>query len=66
MERLRDDFNGAYRIENLNFTGLVCKTNIPSTSAFRSYGSTEGLMVMEDIIFKIACKLDLSQDKVVL
>lgn len=64
MDCIRDDFNGAYKIENLNFAGLVCKTNVPSTSAFRSYGSTEGLMVMEDIIFKIACKLDLSQNKV--
>ena len=65
MNKTRHDFNGAYKIENLKFNGLICKTNVPSNTAFRSFGSPEGLLIMEDIIFNIACTLGMSQEKVI-
>ena len=64
MDKTQSDFNGGYKIKNLKFTGITCKTNMPSNTAFRSFGSPEGLLVMEDIIFKIACNLGLSQETV--
>ena len=64
MDKTQSDFNGGYKIKNLKFTGITCKTNMPSNTAFRSFGSPEGLLVMEDIIFKIACTLGLSQETV--
>ena len=64
LDKTKADFNGGYKIENLEFNGFICKTNVPSNTAFRSFGSPEGLLIMEDIIFNISCTLDLSQETV--
>ena len=32
----------------------------------RAFGPLEGMMIMEEIIFNIACSLDIPQDKVIL
>ena len=58
------DFNGCYKLENLRFNGTICKTNVPSNTACRAFGSSEGLIIMEDIIFNIACSLGISQQEV--
>ena len=64
VNKTMSDFNGGYKIENLNFNGFICKTNVPSNTAFRAFGSPEGLIFMEDIIFNTACTLDLPQETV--
>ena len=58
------DFNGCYKLDNLRFSGIICKTDVPSNTACRAFGSSEGLVIMEDIIFNIACSLGLPQQEV--
>ena len=42
----------------------MCKTNIPSNTAFRGFGGPQGMMVMEHIMSEIAVKLNISAEQV--
>lgn len=44
----------AYLIPNIRITGYLCKTNLPSNTAFRAFGAPQGMMVAENIIRDIA------------
>jgi xanthine dehydrogenase large subunit len=42
----------AYHIPNVRATGISCKTNLPSNTAFRGFGGPQGKFVIETAIFK--------------
>ncbi|CAF3729960.1 unnamed protein product [Rotaria sp. Silwood1] len=44
----------AYHIPNVKVTGISCKTNLPSNTAFRGFGGPQGKFVIEAAIFKAA------------
>lgn len=44
----------AYAIPNVRITGWVCKTNLPSNTAFRGFGGPQGMFVAENIIRELA------------
>jgi len=44
----------AYHIPNVKVTGVMCKTNLPSNTAFRGFGGPQGKFVIESAIFKAA------------
>ena len=48
-----------YRVE-----GFCCKTNIPSNTAFRTFGAPQGQIVVEQAMEDIAYKLGLSASEV--
>lgn len=51
-------------IENLRARGQSCKTNLPSNTAFRGFGTPQAIFVMENIIVQIAEFLGMDPNKV--
>uniref|UniRef100_A0A8C7R9M8 xanthine dehydrogenase n=1 Tax=Oncorhynchus mykiss TaxID=8022 RepID=A0A8C7R9M8_ONCMY len=56
--------DNGYKIPNLRGRGLVCKTYLPSYTAFRGFGGPQGLMVMESVLHEVAVKCGLPPQKV--
>ena len=50
MDRALFHLDNAYHIPNLQFVGRVCKTNLPSNTAFRGFGGPQGILVVEEAI----------------
>jgi xanthine dehydrogenase molybdopterin binding subunit len=46
--------DNAYYIPHVEFSGIVVKTNLPSNTAFRGFGGPQGMLVIEEIIDRIA------------
>ena len=51
--------DNSYYIPHLHFRGQVCKTNTTSHTAFRGFGGPQGMVVIEDILGRIAQALNL-------
>ena len=56
--------DNAYYIPAVNFSGRVAKTNVTSHTAFRGFGGPQGMIVIEEIIDRIARKLGLPPEVV--
>lgn len=58
MERAMFHADNAYYCPNMSIKARVCKTNLPSNTAFRGFGGPQAMAVMEHIIEEIAliCK----------
>jgi xanthine dehydrogenase large subunit len=59
MERTLLHGENAYYIPHVAFTGTVCRTNLPSNTAFRGFGGPQAVATMECIIEEIATRLDI-------
>ncbi len=46
--------DNAYYIPHLEFSGQVAKTNLASNTAFRGFGGPQGMLVIEEIIDRVA------------
>ncbi len=46
--------DNAYYIPHVDFSGTVAKTNLASNTAFRGFGGPQGMLVIEEIIDRIA------------
>jgi xanthine dehydrogenase large subunit len=57
MERTLLHAENAYYIPNLEFTGTVCRTNLPSNTAFRGFGGPQAVAAMENVIEDVAAHL---------
>jgi xanthine dehydrogenase large subunit len=57
LERAMLHTDNAYYLPNVRITGRVCKTNLPSNTAFRGFGGPQGVATIENIIEQIAAKL---------
>ncbi|XP_069810295.1 xanthine dehydrogenase/oxidase isoform X2 [Dendropsophus ebraccatus] len=47
IDRTIFHMDNAYKIPNIKGTGYVCKTNLPSNTAFRGFGGPQAMMVVE-------------------
>jgi xanthine dehydrogenase large subunit len=56
--------DNAYLIPALDAAGWVCKTHKTSQTAFRGFGGPQGMIVIEDILDRIARTLQLRPDQV--
>jgi xanthine dehydrogenase large subunit len=56
--------DNAYFIPTLEATGYVCRTNKTSQTAFRGFGGPQGMLVIEDVLDRIARTLNLPADVV--
>jgi xanthine dehydrogenase large subunit len=56
--------DNAYLIPALDAVGYVCKTHKTSQTAFRGFGGPQGMIVIEDILDRIARTLNLEPDEV--
>jgi xanthine dehydrogenase molybdopterin binding subunit/xanthine dehydrogenase small subunit len=56
--------DNAYYIPAVEFRGQVAKTNLSSNTAFRGFGGPQGMVVMEEILDRIARRLGLPPETV--
>lgn len=54
LERSMFHIQNAYRIPNLRVRGWVCRTNLPSNTAFRGFGGPQGMIVAETMMRHVA------------
>lgn len=64
MERAIFHMENCYLIPNIRGHGYLCKTNIPSNTAFRGFGGPQGMMFAESWISDIAITCGISQRRV--
>jgi xanthine dehydrogenase large subunit len=57
MERTLLHAENAYYLSSAEFSGTVCRTNLPSNTAFRGFGGPQAVAAMENIIEDIAAYL---------
>mmetsp|Transcript_2561 Transcript_2561/g.9741 ORF Transcript_2561/g.9741 Transcript_2561/m.9741 type:complete len:1382 (-) Transcript_2561:564-4709(-) len=60
MDRAIFHIDNCYHIPNLKVVGRVCKTNLPSNTAFRGFGGPQGMLVTEQIVEQIAHQVGIS------
>ncbi|TXL73857.1 xanthine dehydrogenase molybdopterin binding subunit [Vineibacter terrae] len=54
LARALTHVDNVYWVPHIRCTGLACKTNTVSNTAFRGFGGPQGVVVMEDAIGRIA------------
>jgi xanthine dehydrogenase large subunit len=59
LDRALFHLDNSYFIPELRFTGRVCHTNLPSNTAFRGFGGPQGVVVIEQVLNRIAQFLSL-------
>ncbi|XP_071320850.1 aldehyde oxidase 5 isoform X2 [Trachinotus anak] len=64
MDKAILHMDNGYKIPNLRGQGVVCKTYLPSYTAFRGFGGPQGLMVMESVLHEVAVRCGLPPEKV--
>ncbi len=57
LERSMLHSDNAYYLPNIRLQGRVCKTNLPSNTAFRGFGGPQGVAGIENIVEEIAQSL---------
>jgi xanthine dehydrogenase large subunit len=57
LERAMLHSDNAYYIPNFRVTGRLCRTNMPSNTAFRGFGGPQGVVNIENILEEIAIYL---------
>jgi xanthine dehydrogenase molybdopterin binding subunit len=56
--------DNSYYIPAVEFRGQVAKTNLSSNTAFRGFGGPQGMLVIEEILDRIARRLELPPEAV--
>ncbi|MHA7632726.1 xanthine dehydrogenase molybdopterin binding subunit [Corallococcus sp. M7] len=56
--------DNGYYVPSVRYTGRVAKTHLVSNTAFRGFGGPQGMLVMEDILARIASTLGLAPEAV--
>lgn len=56
--------DNCYAIPNLRVTGRVARTHLPSNTAFRGFGGPQGMVVIEDILDRVARTVELPPEVV--
>lgn len=51
-------FENSYSIPNARVHGFLCKTNLPSNTAFRGFGGPQGMFAAENMIRDVAAYLN--------
>lgn len=64
MDKAILHMDNGYKIPNLRGRGVVCKTYLPSYTAFRGFGGPQGLTVMESVLHEVAVRCGLPPEKV--
>jgi xanthine dehydrogenase large subunit len=64
MGRALFHIDNCYFLPNVEATGLICRTHKTSQTAFRGFGGPQGMLVIEDILDRIARTLALPPDEV--
>ncbi|KAJ3223049.1 hypothetical protein HK099_001576 [Clydaea vesicula] len=54
LERAMTHIDNAYDIPHVRISGFMCKTNLPTNTAFRGFGGPQGMMISEGVITHVA------------
>lgn len=57
MERALFHMENSYSVANVRGRGYLCRTNLPSNTAFRGFGGPQGMMVAENWMTDVAQSL---------
>uniref|UniRef100_A0A4W6FTL7 Xanthine dehydrogenase n=1 Tax=Lates calcarifer TaxID=8187 RepID=A0A4W6FTL7_LATCA len=57
MERALFHMENSYNVANVRGQGFLCRTNLPSNTAFRGFGGPQGMMISESWITDVAQSL---------
>ncbi|HXQ80799.1 MAG TPA: xanthine dehydrogenase molybdopterin binding subunit [Opitutaceae bacterium] len=64
LDRALFHVDNGYYVPALRVTGLIARTNVASNTAFRGFGGPQGMLVMEEIVDRIARRLGLAPEDV--
>jgi len=64
LDRALFHLDNGYYIPAVRFNGRVARTNVTSHTAFRGFGGPQGMLVMEEIIDRVARRLGLPPETV--
>lgn len=64
MSRAVTHADNVYKIPNYRAVGTVCRTNLPSNTAFRGFGGPQGMIITEQLMQRVAEHLKLPADMV--
>lgn len=64
LSRAMFHVDNCYLLPNVQVTGRVCRTNFVSHTAFRGFGGPQGMVVIEDILDRVARQLSLPPERV--
>jgi xanthine dehydrogenase molybdopterin binding subunit/xanthine dehydrogenase small subunit len=64
LDRALFHLDNGYYIPAVRFTGLIAKTNVASNTAYRGFGGPQGMLVMEEIVDRIARRVGLPPEVV--
>ncbi|HZZ19749.1 MAG TPA: xanthine dehydrogenase small subunit, partial [Opitutaceae bacterium] len=64
LDRALFHLDNSYYIPAVRFTGLIAKTNVASNTAYRGFGGPQGMLVMEEIVDRIARRTGLAPEVV--
>ena len=64
LDRALFHLDNGYYIPAVRFAGHVAKTHVTSHTAFRGFGGPQGMLVIEEIIDRVARSLNLAPDEV--
>jgi xanthine dehydrogenase molybdopterin binding subunit/xanthine dehydrogenase small subunit len=64
IDRALFHLDNIYYIPAVSFTGRVVRTNVTSHTAFRGFGGPQGMLVMEEIVDRVARRLGLPPEVV--
>ncbi|XP_006901194.1 PREDICTED: xanthine dehydrogenase/oxidase [Elephantulus edwardii] len=64
MERALFHMDNSYKIPNIRGTGRLCKTNLPSNTAFRGFGGPQGMLIAEYWMSEVAVTCGLPAEEV--
>lgn len=56
--------DNCYHLPNVSVVGRVCRTHCVSHTAFRGFGGPQGMLVIEDILARVAAQLELPPELV--
>ena len=58
LERAMLHSDNTFYLPNVRIVGRVCKTNLPSNTAFRGFGGPQGIAGIENVVEQVALALD--------
>ncbi len=64
IDRALFHLDNAYYLPAVHFTGRIAKTNVASNTAFRGFGGPQGMLIIEEIIDRVARTLGLPPEAV--
>ncbi|HUA77143.1 MAG TPA: molybdopterin cofactor-binding domain-containing protein, partial [Acetobacteraceae bacterium] len=64
LDRALFHLDNAYYIPAVRFTGRIAKTHVTSHTAFRGFGGPQGMLVIEEVMDRVARRLGLAPEVV--